>query len=154
MFCHGRFLCQTFHSHLKAKQYFSREVTGKQPSPLMQKIPASLPGLAAFKETLEWRSLYNLIFFFTSLLWKYLWHRLKGKKEKNNNNKRKKKQRKRKPALNEKFQSCFCRNPPSTSPLPLPLYPGLCFPAKGLESCWKTFSCCIETDIWQSSVVS
>lgn len=45
IFCHGCFLRQTFHSHLKAKQYFSREVTGKQPSPLMQKKTNITPGL-------------------------------------------------------------------------------------------------------------
>lgn len=57
-----------------------------------------------------------------------------GLKKKGKN--KKKKQRKRKPALNEKFQSCLCKNPPSPSQLPLPLYPGLYVsPAKGLESC-------------------
>ena len=42
-----------------------------------RKRPTSLPGLTAFKETLQWRSLYNPsdIFFPTPLLWKYLLHR-------------------------------------------------------------------------------
>ena len=59
IFCHGCFLRQTFHSHLKAKQYFSREVTGKQPSPLMQKKTNITPGLnclqgdPAMKESLQ-----------------------------------------------------------------------------------------------------
>lgn len=45
IFCHGWLLCQTFHSYLKAKQYLSREVTGKQPSPLMQKNTTITPRL-------------------------------------------------------------------------------------------------------------
>lgn len=116
-----------------------------------RKVPTSLPGFNAFKETLEWRSLYNQSDFFHSPFVEISFTQGLKKKGKN----KKQQQRKRKPALNEKFQSCLCKNPPSPSQLPLPLYPGLCVSlAKGLESCWKTFSCCIETDIWQSSVVS
>lgn len=41
-----------------------------------RKIPPSLLGLNAFKETLERRSLYRQSdFFFTPLLWKYLLHK-------------------------------------------------------------------------------
>ena len=88
-----------------------------------RKIPPSLPGLNAFKETLERRSLYRQSdFFFYSPFVEISFTQGLKKKGKN----KKKQQRKRKPALNEKFQSCLCKNPPSPSQRPLPLYPGLC----------------------------
>lgn len=37
LFCHGRFLCQTFHSSFMAARYFSREMIGKQPLPQCRK---------------------------------------------------------------------------------------------------------------------
>lgn len=87
-----------------------------------RKIPPSLLGLNAFKETLERRSLYRQSdFFFHSPFVEISFTQGLKKKGKN----KKKQQRKRKPALNEKFQSCLCKNPPSPSQRPLPLYPGL-----------------------------
>lgn len=90
-----------------------------------RKIPTSFSDLNASKETPQMKeSLQPIWFFFHSPFVEISFTQgLKEKKEKKN--KKKKKQRKRKPALNEKFQSCLCKNPPSPGQLPLPLYPGL-----------------------------
>lgn len=127
MFCHKRSLCQTFHSHLKAKQYFSREVTGKQPSPLMQKNTNIIPRLNCLQGDPQMKESSQSIWVFSLPFCGNIFYMgSTGEKKKEKKKKKKKKQRKIKPALNEKFQSCLCQNPPSSNQLPLPLDPGLC----------------------------
>lgn len=95
-----------------------------------RKIPTSLPGLTAFKETLDWRSLYNQSDFFPHSLFVEVSFtqaykkkiRRKSKEEEN---------------LNEKFQSCLCQNPPSPSQRPSPLIQASVFPGKGVGKLLK-----------------
>lgn len=107
-------------------------MTGKQPSPGTQKNTNITPGLNCLQGDPRLKeSLQSIWFFFpTPFCGSIFYTRLKGKNKK-------KKQRRRKLALNEKFQSCLCQNPPSPSQCPSPLIQVSVFPGKGVRKLLK-----------------